>query len=110
VTLSPYYVGQTYPAWAITWTDDTQPTPNPENLTGATITVAFRTQSGNAALAGYGAGTLTITNAAGGLLTYQPTATDVGTAGVFYVQFVATFADGRILVNDPIKFTVNALG
>lgn len=105
--LSPYVVGQTTPSWALTWTDDSG---TAFDLTGATVTLAFYTAPGSAAVAGMGAGTVTVTSAAAGKFTYGVTATDTAVAGTWYAVFKADYGGGKVLYSDPVKFIVNSPG
>lgn len=80
--------GATRPSQSITWTrgNDT-----PEVLTGATLTGVI--QNKQTLLSRAIAGTLTVTNGANGVFTWDYAAGDVATAGHFNVQFTATFED-----------------
>jgi hypothetical protein len=76
-------------AQAITWTDADG---DPQNLTGATLTGRILPASGTGRAID---GTLTITGAAAGQFTWAYGTNDVASAGSFYVQFVATYADTK---------------
>lgn len=73
----------------ITWQDVDG---NPLNLTGATLTGRIQSEATGAARAVDG--TLTVTDAVGGVFTWTYGAVDVGTAGAFRVQFIAAFVAG----------------
>ncbi len=60
-------------------------------LTGATITGKIITRTGTATSI---AGTMTVTDGAGGVFTWAYAAGDTATVGVFTVQFTATYGDG----------------
>ena len=78
--------GARRPAQVITWTDADG---TAVNLTGATITGIIRNRATGAARAVDG--TLTVTTPAAGVFTWAYGTTDVGTAGLFDVQFNAAF-------------------
>lgn len=59
----------------------------PVDLTGATVKVWWRLQSGGTEKSG----TCTIVDAANGVVEYAWAAGDTDTAGDYYVEFVATF-------------------
>ena len=75
---------------SITWTRDDG---SALNLSGATIT--GRIISIETGVARDIDGSLDITTAASGVFQWDYGTTDVGTAGVFYVQFVATYGTGE---------------
>jgi len=80
--------GSRWPAQQVTWT--------PEGgggavLTGAAITGKIRNASGQTRAV---AGTITVTDGPGGVFTWQYAAEDVAEAGIFNVQFTATWPDG----------------
>lgn len=74
-------------AQIITWTDGDG---DAQNLTGATLT--GRIMSGQTGEARAIDGTLAIVTAASGIFSWTYGAVDVGTAGQFYVQFIATYS------------------
>jgi hypothetical protein len=80
--------GGRWPAQQITW--------EPEgggvaNLSGATLTGKIRDSAGTTRAV---AGTITVTNGPAGVFTWQYAAEDVAAAGLFDVQFTATWPDG----------------
>jgi hypothetical protein len=74
------------PSPLITWSDDDG---DAIDLSGATITA--RLMDANTGMVRDADGTFTITDAAGGVFRWDLGTTDVGTAGTFQVQFIATF-------------------
>ena len=79
--------GATRPAQSITWTREGLNAPEP--LTGATLTGKLRNCDTGAVRAI--AGTLTVTDGANGVFTWDYAAADVEEAGLFDVQFTAAF-------------------
>lgn len=79
--------GATRPQQQITWTDADG---DAVNLTGATITAIIRdrTTFGTAA----STGTLALTTPASGVFTWTYGSADVATAGVYDVQFTASYS------------------
>jgi hypothetical protein len=76
------------------------------NLTGATLTlIIHNTQTNTDAT---GAGSWTITNAAGGLATYAWAAADSATSGTYLLYIKATYSGG-VSICDPIPWQVNAV-
>lgn len=82
--------GARHTAQVITWADAEG---DPQDLTGATLTGRISNRSMNETR--LIDGTLTITDAANGVLTWAYGAVDVGAAGDYLVQFVATYGDGK---------------
>lgn len=95
MTVSPWVVGQTAPAWALTWENI--------NLTGATVT--GRISIGG--VAANAAGTITVTYPLEGGFTFAPTAGDFATAGTATIQFKASYGGGVVEYSDP--FTVQVV-
>lgn len=89
MSLSAAIVGAKRPSQIITWTDDEG---NAFDLTGAAITARIRNRTTYATVASDG--TFTITNASSGVFRWDYGATDVATAGLYEVQFTATFGSG----------------
>jgi hypothetical protein len=102
--LSPWYVGQTFPAWAtqLLYDDSTPMKLNPVILTGLTgSAIALRIQPvdvngvavGNASA---GAGVFAITDGPNGKISYTLAAGDVFVAGVgwYQLQFRVTMTGG----------------
>lgn len=79
-------VGSTHTGLTITWK---HPDTTTHVLTGATITGRMEDENGTARDID---GTLALSDAANGVFTWAFGPTDVGTAGKFKVQFIATFA------------------
>lgn len=77
--------GALRPSPLITWLDDTGA---PVNLTGATITARIRNGRGESRAA---TGLFTVTDAAAGVFRWDLSAEDVEEAGVFHVQFTASY-------------------
>ena len=80
------------PSPVITWyqEDSTPVNPKPENLTGATLTGFIRRGRGESTTVAI-TGTLTVLDGPKGIFRWDLSAEDVSQAGVFSVQFVATF-------------------
>jgi hypothetical protein len=91
--INPWYVGQLSPGWAtqLLYDDSTPQKLNPVNLTGLTgsnITLLIQPVDANGNNAGSpstGAGTISITDAPNGKITYPPNAADVFVTTVGYV-------------------------
>jgi hypothetical protein len=83
-------VGATHTGQEITWLEQGGATPHV--LTGATITGRIEDANGTGRDI---TGTLTITDATGGVFTWAYSAADVQTEGVFKVQFKATYSGGK---------------
>ncbi len=74
------------------------------NLTGATVTFYMQDENGIDVIT---AGTVTITDAANGLVEYQWLAADSDVSGIFSAEFVITFGGGTIRTSpDPGWITV----
>ena len=86
MALAAAIVGAKRPSQTITWPDDEG---NVFDLTGATIPARIRNRSSYVTVASDG--TFTITNAAAGVFRWDYGAVDVTTAGLYEVQFTATF-------------------
>lgn len=82
--------GSTHTSQVITWTKEDG---SIEDLTGATVTGKIQGVEADTAQAI--AGTLQITGAATGVFSWSYAAADVAAAGIFWVQFKATFSDGK---------------
>jgi hypothetical protein len=63
----------------------------PEPLTGATITGTLTRGGTTTAITG----ACTVTDGAGGIFRYDPSAADVAVAGAFRIQFTAAFPSGQ---------------
>lgn len=79
--------GATRPSQQITWSREGLNTPEP--LTGATLTGKMR-NCGTQVIRSI-TGTLTVTDGANGVFTWEYAAADVAEAGLFDVQFTAAF-------------------
>ncbi len=66
---------------------------DPQDLTGATLTGVIRSATGTTRAID---GALSILSATAGTFRWTYGATDVGTTGVFRVQFTATYADATL--------------
>lgn len=86
MALAAAIVGAKRPSQSITWTDEDG---NAFDLTGATITSRIRNRSSYVTTASDG--TFTITSAAAGTFRWDYSTADVATAGLYEVQFTATF-------------------
>lgn len=80
--------GGRWPAQQITWAPEGG---GVANLSGATITGKIRSSSGVTRAV---AGTFTVTDGPAGVFVWQYAAADVADAGIFNVQFTATWPDG----------------
>lgn len=89
MALAAAVTGGKRPSQTITWTDADG---TALDLTGATLSGRIRDESTKTARAIDG--TLTITDATNGVFRWDYGTTDVGTAGLFTVQFVATYGSG----------------
>ena len=87
MALSSAVEGARHTAQLITWTDGDG---DPQNLTGATLTGWIRDGSATRAITG----TLAVSDGTAGEFTWAYSAADVADAGIFRVQFVATYGDG----------------
>src|SRR4051812_7283750 len=92
MALPNWVQGARRPSLLITWYQED--TTTPEDLTSAIITgyIAAHTGVGSATAI---TGVLTVTDGAAGQFTWDFSAADVGTAGGFKVQFVATYGSGQ---------------
>jgi hypothetical protein len=81
--------GARYVAQQITWSDSDG---NAVDLIGATLTGYISDRNGASIRAIDG--TLAIVTAASGIFTWAYGVVDVGTVGVFQVQFIATYGSG----------------
>src|SRR6266496_2850121 len=95
-------VGSRHTGQQVTWTrtDGT-----PQDLTGATLTGTIREVSSGVSRAIAGALTVSPTNPAGGIFTWGYAAADL-VAGVYEVQFIATYADTLADKTEPESWTV----
>lgn len=80
--------GSRWPAQQITWAPESG---GAANLTNAVITGKIRASSGQTRAV---AGTCTVTDGPAGVFVWQYAAADVADAGIFDVQFTATWPDG----------------
>lgn len=87
--LSDAVEGARYIAQQITWTDEDGTV---VDLTGATIT-GYKRRIGSSTEVALD-GTLSLVTAASGIFSWAYGAVDVGTAGQFIVQFIATYGGG----------------
>ncbi len=81
--------GARRPGLIITWLRDDE---TAENLTDATVTGRIRDRNTGAARDISGA--ITLTDPAAGVFSWLPSVEDVSAAGLFEVQFTATFSSG----------------
>lgn len=97
------FAGETHEVYSFTWTVNGSAL----NLTGATVTVHFTPEpAGGTGFAG--AGTLTVTNAASGTLTYAFATSDVASAGQWTMQFKAVFGDATVEYSRPITIVISS--
>jgi hypothetical protein len=116
MSISPWYVTQTRPVWAITQTQDAPETggsPQPLNITGSTITLHYKAtdSSGNPTgsdIPGTNPGV--ITDGLAGQFTYTPAAVDtfVTTAGIYIMMWKFDYGSGSIAWSDPFQLEVTA--
>jgi hypothetical protein len=66
---------------------------DPVSLSGASVLFKMRSEADGTLKIN---GVATITDAAGGAVTYQQSATDVDEAGIFLAEWQVTYADARI--------------
>lgn len=86
--LAPAIAGATRPSQQITWLDGDS---SPVNLTGATITGKIKNK--NSGQTRDVTGTLTVTSGSGGVFTWTYDDDDVATAGIYNVQFTASYGE-----------------
>jgi hypothetical protein len=96
VSITPLYTRSTHQPIAGQFLDDND---NPVDITGATITVMFRSHTGTPAPF-QGAGQVHITNAPQGQFTYAFSAGDIATPGFYDLQAMATWGDGTQMPAD----------
>jgi len=85
--------------WSLTWQDDSGAA---IDLTGATVTGKISPTGGpSVALAG----AITVINAVIGRFDYRVAANEVGTAGNYVIQCIATYPTSDPLMSDPITVT-----
>jgi hypothetical protein len=102
--ISPWVAGQTLPVWQETWTDDSD---NPENLTGATVTLLILPPGGTAPSNEVtGTGTVVLTAPTLGQFTYAVAATDFTSTGSYSVRWRAVYSSGT-LYSDSANIWVN---
>lgn len=89
MALASAIVGAKRPSQTITWTDEDG---DAFDLTGSTITARIRNRSSYVTVTSDG--TFTLTNALAGTFRWDYGTTDVSTAGLYEVQFTATFPSG----------------
>jgi hypothetical protein len=89
MALSRAIQGSNHTAQSITWKDERG---QAVDLTGATITGKKHPHNDSSTVVAID-GTLSVTNATGGIFTWTYGAVDIGTVGSFLVQFIATYAD-----------------
>ena len=94
--------GARHTAQTITWQDEDG---DAWSLIGATITGTIRPERGGTARAITGTLVLVGTGSTG-KFNWTYSAVDVGTVGVFWVQFKATFAGGTYDLSKKAKFEV----
>lgn len=90
MALADAVVGARYIAQQITWTDEDGTV---VDLTGSTITGYKRLIGGSGAKVALD-GTLSLVTAASGIFSWAYGAVDVGVAGQYEVQFIATYGGG----------------
>lgn len=103
--LTPWYIGQTYPALQITLATDA----GPDNITGlvaSNFALVIRNTGNNSDA--NGTGTFVVVNAYPALITYTFSSADVTTAGTYQLIFKATFPSG-VKIFDPIPFTLTTI-
>lgn len=98
--ISPIPQGQTHVILSLTWKDDASVV---VDLTGSTVTARIKAINGTGAAH---TGTLTVTGAAAGTLTYKFATAEVATIGDYEIQFKAVYGDATILLSDPLYYSV----
>lgn len=78
----------------------------PHDLTSATLTGVKEDKAGTATALD---GLLSVTDGAAGTFSWTLGAVDVGTPGVFQVQFIATYPDTTFDVTEPAVWVVHDL-
>lgn len=114
--LSPWYVSQIKPIWSLQQFQDASVfggTPQPLNLTSATITLHYKATDSNGNPTGsdiVGVNNGVITNATNGQFTFQPAVTDtfVTTLGIYIFQWKFDYGGGNIEWSDYFTITVLA--
>ncbi len=101
--ISPWWTGQTSPAWAGTVQDDQG---NAVNLNGATLALIVHNPATGVDV--LGAGAFTITDATAGQFTYQWATSDSAVAAEFALVLKITIA-GASAYSDPIPWVVNEI-
>lgn len=102
MAISPWYMGQLAPSATITLTYDGGTV---VDLTGNTgVVVNIRNEADGTTV--QGAGTATVANAAGGVISYVWAASDVANEGRYTLRPVVTMAGGKPLKCDPIPWTL----
>lgn len=74
----------------------------PINLTGA-ASVVFRMRNVRTGAYAVNAGAGSVTSAAGGLVSYQPSIAEVSVAGTYDCEFAVTLASGRVIRTPRIR-------
>jgi hypothetical protein len=103
--LSPWYVGQTYPALQITLNNDSG-SDNVSGLAPSNFTLILRNLGTTSDTTG--TGTFVIVNANPAIVTYAFSSSDVATAGSYLLILKVTFPSG-LKVYDPVPFTLTAI-
>lgn len=80
--------GATHTGLRITFLDENA---SAYDLTGATMSARIKNISTGGATAA--TGTFSLVTASSGIFTYIPSTADVATAGVYKIQFIATYSD-----------------
>jgi hypothetical protein len=103
--ISPWYQGQTSPSLTIQLQDDAGNFP--PNLTSASFVLAILSATDSVATR-LGGGTVLVTGATTGQITYPWAAADVAAVGNFFLQLTVTLSGGGIIIYDPVPFEIVA--
>lgn len=102
MAISPWYVGQTKPNATITLTYDGG---SAVDLTGQTgVSLTFRNENDGTSFTG--AGSATVTNLTGGVISYTWAAGDVANEGRYTIRPTVSFAGPTSLKCDPIPWVL----
>ena len=114
--ITPWYVGQTRPAWSIQQFQDAPASGGPAsplNITGSTITLHYKLADASGNPSGpdiLGVNSGAITDGLNGKFTYTPAASDtfVTAAGIYIMQWKFDYGSGAIVWSDPFVMQTQA--